>query len=102
MRKYDKSLGTASKRGYVRSSADKLGWMMNLKNDTRKLQWYLNTHVGTITMLLTKLGLERMASQAQQSQCNQIKLIEQADNTHNLLETDEDQCLGSDNINHKL
>jgi hypothetical protein len=86
MKKYNKSLGTASTRGSWRSAPDKVMWRLNVKDETRKLQSYLNIHIGTINMLLSEHGLERMPMVAEKSQNNQMQLHERVESIHGLLE----------------
>jgi hypothetical protein len=60
IRKYERSLGVRSDRNVFTTTTNKLAWSFGKKDEIRKLQSYLNVHVGTINILLTEYGLEKI------------------------------------------
>ena len=62
IKEYDGSLGVRAKTNMIRKTARKFRWSFGRSEDLGQLQMYLNTHVGTINMLLEQYGLEQMTS----------------------------------------
>lgn len=60
VKKYEKSLGTWSRPSVVSSATHKLRWTFGHSDDVKRLQTYLNVHIGTINILLAEHGLEKM------------------------------------------
>ncbi|ORX97435.1 hypothetical protein BCR34DRAFT_496865, partial [Clohesyomyces aquaticus] len=60
IQKFDKSLGIRAKTGVIKSVADKVRWGLGQKEEVRKIQSYLNVHIGTINILLAEHGLEKL------------------------------------------
>ncbi|RDL35768.1 uncharacterized protein BP5553_06380 [Venustampulla echinocandica] len=86
IKKYDSALGVWSKAGTIRSAADKLKWAYTQKDETRKLQIYLNIHVGTINILLAEHGLERMDIASERSERDQLQIRDRLENTQKVIE----------------
>jgi len=88
IKKYDKSLGIWSRSNVVgKAAADKLRWTFREKEDIKRLQTYLNIHVGTINMQLAELGLERMAMLDKNAEANALQARAQLGNAHSLLDS---------------
>ncbi|KAJ8116256.1 hypothetical protein OPT61_g2286 [Boeremia exigua] len=62
IKKYDASLGVQSQFGLARSTKRKIQWTFARKDDIKRLQLYLHTHMGTINILLLHHGFERLDS----------------------------------------
>jgi hypothetical protein len=85
IKRYEKSLGVWSKEGALRGTAEKLRWAMGKKDDIRKLQSYLNIHVGTINILLAEHGLEMMDLATDKAEADQLYVRETLENTRNIV-----------------
>ena len=85
IRKYDKSLGVWGKDGVIKSTADKLRWGFGQKEEIRKLQSYLNIHIGTINILLAEHGLEKMDLASDQAAAQQLHIRERLENTREII-----------------
>ncbi|CZR69291.1 uncharacterized protein PAC_19191 [Phialocephala subalpina] len=85
IKKYDKSLGTWSKESRLKSTVNKLGWAYGQKDEIRKLQSYLNIHVGTINILLAEHGLEMMNIASQKAETDHTQIRERLDDTRSIL-----------------
>ncbi|OBT69918.1 hypothetical protein VE03_00433 [Pseudogymnoascus sp. 23342-1-I1] len=81
IKKYDNALGVWSKAGAVRSAADKLKWAYRQKDEIRKLQIYLNVHVGTINILLAEHGLEKMDIASERSERDHLQVRDRLEDT---------------------
>lgn len=86
IKKYDNGLGVWSKSGTIRSTADKLKWAYTQKDEIKKLQIYLNVHVGTINILLTEHGLERMDIASERSEKDQLQVLDRLEDTRKVIE----------------
>jgi hypothetical protein len=86
IKKYDKSLGTWSQPGSLRSAADKVRWAFGQKNEIIKLQSYLNIHVGTINILLAEYGLEMINISSEKNEANQLHVRERLESTHQVIQ----------------
>jgi hypothetical protein len=60
IRKYENRIGVWGKGGILNRTKDKLKWALGHEDEIRKLQSYLNIHIGTINILLAEYGLEKM------------------------------------------
>lgn len=80
IRRYDKTLGTWSKLGSVRSVKDKLKWSLTHKDEIVKLQLYLSVHVGMINVSLAQYGFEKMDIASQSSQKDHLHLLQELGN----------------------
>lgn len=85
IKKYDKSLGLWSKEGGLRSAVRKVGWAYGQKDEVRKLQSYLNVHVGTINILLAEHGLEMMNIASEQAETEHANIRGRLDDTRTIL-----------------
>lgn len=85
IKKYDKSLGVWSERGPLKSATDKLKWAYGQKDEIRKLQSYLNVHVGTINILLAEHGLEMMNIDSKKAEADQLHIRERLEDTRNVI-----------------
>jgi hypothetical protein len=83
---YDKSLGIWEKKNAFSKTADKLRWTFRQKDDIRKLQSYLNVHVGTINMLLAEHGLEKMDLVSNKIESNNFEVRQKLDSTQCILQ----------------
>ncbi|KAI9658398.1 MAG: hypothetical protein M1821_002531 [Bathelium mastoideum] len=68
VKKYEKSLGSESseRRRIVKDTTRKIQWL-GMKADVRRLQHDLNTHIGTINMLLAEFQLEYLNMTSEQA-----------------------------------
>jgi hypothetical protein len=87
IRKYDKSLGVWGKEGRIVNTANKLKWGIGQKEEIRKLQNYLNIHVGTINILLAEHGLEKMDLASDKAAADQLDIRERLDETRGIIKT---------------
>ena len=87
IQKYDKSLGVWGKEGVIKSTVDKLRWGFGQKEDIRKLQSYLNIHIGTINILLAEHGLEKMDLASDKAVAHQFHIRERLEITYNVIKT---------------
>ena len=62
IKEYNSSLGVGAKTSIFKKTVRKFQWSFGRSEDLGQLQMYLNTHIGTINMLLEQYGLEQMAS----------------------------------------
>jgi hypothetical protein len=85
IKKYDKTLGVWSKDGRLKGAAHKLGWMYGQKDEIRKLQSYLNVHVGTINILLAEHGLEIMSLASERVEADHMHIRERLDDTRAII-----------------
>jgi hypothetical protein len=85
IRKYDKSLGVWGKDGVIKSTADKLRWGFGQKEEIRKLQSYLNIHIGTINILLAEHGLEKMDLVSDKAAAHQLHVRERLEDTRDII-----------------
>jgi hypothetical protein len=85
IRKYNKSLGVWGKDGVIKSTADKLRWGCGQKEEIRKLQSYLNIHVGTINILLAEYGLEKMDLASDKAAAHQLHIHERLEHTRGII-----------------
>lgn len=60
IQKYENALGVKSRESdrTVKRIVRRVGWAFNKKDEVRKLQNYLNIHIGTINIMLLQHGLE--------------------------------------------
>jgi hypothetical protein len=84
--KYDKSLGVWSDRSALRGAADKVRWAFGQKDEIRRLQSYLNVHVGTINMLLAEHGLAMMNITSEKVEADRLDVRERLDSTRKVIE----------------
>ncbi|KAH5398360.1 hypothetical protein HBI67_214670 [Parastagonospora nodorum] len=87
IQKYDKSLGVWGKKSVVKRATDKLKWGLGQKEEVRKLQGYLNIHVGTINILLAEHGLEKMDLASGEAVASQILIREQLEDTRSIVDS---------------
>ena len=85
IRKYDTSLGVWGKDGFVKSTADKLRWGFVQKEEVRKLQTYLNIHVGTINILLAEHSLEKIELASDKTAVHQLRIRERLEGTRDIV-----------------
>lgn len=85
IQKYDQSLGIWGKEGVIKSTADKLRWGLGRKEEVRKLQSYLNIHVGTINILLAEHGLEKMDLASDKAAAEQLHIRERLEDTRSII-----------------
>ncbi|KAF2800861.1 hypothetical protein K505DRAFT_227706 [Melanomma pulvis-pyrius CBS 109.77] len=85
-RKYEKSLGIWNKVHIVKSTTNKLGWTFKQKDEIKRLQTYLNVHIGTINILLTEYGLEKMDMADRRAEADCARVRNQLQDTHIILE----------------
>lgn len=74
IKKYDKSLGLRSNEGTTKTAAAKLRWSFGQPDRIRKLQSYLNVHVGTINMLLAEHGLEMLHLESGRAEADRLHI----------------------------
>jgi hypothetical protein len=86
IKKYDKTLGLYGRANAIKAVTDKLRWTFGLSDEVRRLQTYLNVHVGTINILLAEHGLERMDLNDKTAAVNAHLVRERLDNTRALVD----------------
>jgi uncharacterized protein YpuA (DUF1002 family) len=62
-----------------------LGWIYGQKDEIRKLQSYLNVHVGTINILLAEHGLEMMNLASERVEADHMHIRERLDDTRTII-----------------
>jgi hypothetical protein len=85
IKKYNPSLGVWSERNPIRGATDKVRWAFGQKDEIRKLQSYLNVHVGTINILLAEHGLEMMNIDSKKAEADQLRVRERLEDTRNVI-----------------
>ncbi|KAF2131475.1 hypothetical protein P153DRAFT_374341 [Dothidotthia symphoricarpi CBS 119687] len=85
IKRYENSLDSRSCSGAVRSTADKIRWTFGQKDDIKRLQTYLNVHIGTINMLLAQYGLERIHVTSKKSEADALRIYEQVNTTQTMV-----------------
>jgi hypothetical protein len=85
MRKYEASLGPWCQSKVCKTATDKLRWTFGEKHEIRQIQTHLNIHIGTINMMLTEHGLERMDLQERRSEANALQIRHDLEKTHRRL-----------------
>ncbi|KAI1360051.1 hypothetical protein F5Y08DRAFT_344104 [Xylaria arbuscula] len=86
IRKYDRSLCIQSRLNPIRQAVDKVKFPLRHGDEIQRLQTYLNVHIGTINMLLTEHGFEKIALAAKQSQAGQLHIKQQLETAATLLD----------------
>ncbi|KAH7095377.1 hypothetical protein FB567DRAFT_556603 [Paraphoma chrysanthemicola] len=84
--KYDKSLGIRNQSSRMKAVSEKLRWTFGHGGEIRKLQMYLNVHIGTINILLMEHGLERMDLNSKKVDVNAQQVRRQLDSNTAILE----------------
>jgi DNA repair exonuclease SbcCD ATPase subunit len=87
IRKYDKSLCVSGTGGLFKGAVDKVRWGLGQKEEVRKLQSYLNVHVGTINILLAEFGLEKMDIALNQADKQYSQVKETLNSTRSMIGT---------------
>jgi hypothetical protein len=87
IRKYDKSLGVWGREGAVVSTASKLKWGFVEKEEIRKFQSYINTHIGLINIMLITYGFEKMDLASDVAAADQLDIRQRLDNTRSIIDT---------------
>ena len=82
IQKFDKSLGVWSKRSKLQSVTDKLRWVCSHKDEIRRLQSYLNIHVGTINILLAEQNLKMLGIASEKANADQVHVRRRLEETH--------------------
>jgi hypothetical protein len=85
IRKYGRSLDIWAKSNIIQSAADKLKWTFGYKEEIKKLQNYLNLHVGVINMLLTEHGLAKMTIATEKTEADYLHIRERLQITRTLI-----------------
>jgi hypothetical protein len=85
IRKYEASLSPWNQFRTGKTVADKLRWTFGEKDDIRRLQTYLNVHVGTINILLMEHGLERMDIYEKRAEEDASQIRQQLDDANTAL-----------------
>lgn len=84
--KYDKALGIWGGANPIKKTAGKLRWAFGEKDEIKKLQSYLNIHIGTINILLAEHGLEKMNLAFEKGELDQLHIRERLENTKSLMQ----------------
>lgn len=87
VRKYDASLGVQSRLSLVQSARRRIQWTVAMKNDCSRMQNYLHMHIGTINILLTGYGLERVDLASEAAELSTKQIHTQLDASQSLLST---------------
>jgi hypothetical protein len=66
---------------------DKLKWGFAQKEEVRKLQGYLNVHVGTINILLAEHGLEKMDLASNEATASQLQIQQRLSDTRDIVDS---------------
>lgn len=91
--KYDKALGIWGGANPIKKTADKLRWAFGEKDEIKKLQSYLNIHIGTINILLAEHGLEKMNLASEKGELDQLHIRERLENTKSLMQWIKDSVI---------
>ncbi|KAH7085729.1 hypothetical protein BKA63DRAFT_25414 [Paraphoma chrysanthemicola] len=83
--KYERSLDVRSKANAIRSTSDKLRWTLAYDDDVKRLRAHLNVQTGTIVMVLTKIGIERLDAHNATADLDAEHVRTQLDNTKTML-----------------
>jgi hypothetical protein len=83
--KYEKSLGPWNRAHSAQATVKKIGWTFGAKEDIRRMQRYLNIHVGTINMLLAQFGHEQMVMNDKNAEARIEQIQEQMDKAQSIL-----------------
>jgi hypothetical protein len=87
IQKYDKALGVwGGESNAVKNTADKLRWAFKEKDEIKKLQSYLNIHIGTINILLAEHGLEMMNLATEKGELDQLHIRERLEDTQSIVQ----------------
>ncbi|PVH98837.1 hypothetical protein DM02DRAFT_680954 [Periconia macrospinosa] len=86
MRKYESTLGVWSKSTVMNNTAKKLGWGLGRKEEVRKLQAYLNIHIGTINILLAEHGLAKMELASDKATADHLQVKDILESTRGIVE----------------
>ena len=73
--RYDKGLGLhpPKRRRIIQNTTRKIQWL-GMKDDVYKLQHYLNTHIGTINILLAEYQLDLLSLASEQASSNKLDI----------------------------
>lgn len=85
IQKYDKALGVRISENAIKRTVDKLRWAFGEKDEIKKLQSYLNVHIGTINILLAVHGLEVMSLASERAKLDQLHIRERVESTQNMM-----------------
>jgi hypothetical protein len=85
IKKYDRSLGLWSQSSRIKTVPDKVRWSFGRNDEIRRLQTYLNVHIGTINILLAEHNLEQMNLHGRKADVNAHQVRQQLDTTNVLL-----------------
>lgn len=91
--KYDKAFGVWGGANPIKKTADKSRWAFGEKGEIKKLQNYLNIHVGTINILLAEHGLEMMNIASEKGELDQLHIRERLENTKSLMQIIKDSVI---------
>jgi len=86
VRKHEQSLGLQGKPNVFKSTTDKLRWTFGSSEEVKKLQSYLSVHIGTINILLTQYGIERMDIAEQKAETQHLHIRERLDHTQDIVQ----------------
>jgi hypothetical protein len=75
-------LGLYSRSNTIRTVADKLRWTFGLGDEIKRLQTYLNVHIGTINIPLAEHGFARMDVSDENAAANAQSVRDRLDNTN--------------------
>lgn len=93
IQKYDRALGIWGRANPIKNTADKLRWAFKEKDEIKKLQSYLNIHIGTINILLAEHGLEIMNLTSEKGELDQLHIRERLENTKTLMQWIKDSLI---------
>jgi hypothetical protein len=93
IQKYDKALGIWGGANPIKKAAVKLRWAFGEKDEIKKLQSYLNIHIGTINILLAEHGLEMMNLASEKGELDQLHIRERLVNTKSLIQWIKDSVI---------
>lgn len=68
-------------------------WAFGEKDEIKKLQSYLNIHIGTINILLAEHGLEKMNLASEKGELDQLHIRERLENTKSLMQWIKDSVI---------
>jgi hypothetical protein len=85
MKRYESSLGIWGRSTGFKITIARFRWALNEKENIQRLQSYLHVHVGTINVLLTEHGLERMNIASEQAEMRHQRVRAQLDAVQTVL-----------------
>lgn len=85
VKKYDRDLGIPSNGNSLKSNITKIRWRFSQQDEAKRLQNYLNVHIGTINMLLIEHNLDKMNLASQKADEDRWYIKDRLEYTRSIL-----------------